>query len=74
MTKIAKNDHVVCIDESLPTMVGHDSILKLGRVYKVLDFNHYPSIGTTMIKVQDINTKKTDWHHAGKFTILRKEA
>lgn len=71
--KFEKNDHVVCVDEDLPISANHHGILKLGRVYKVVDVQYFPNMATVILQIQDINTKKTDWHHAGKFTVLKKE-
>lgn len=73
MKKFEKNDHVVCIDEDLPFGAGHGGILKRGRVYKVLDIQYFPNMNTIVLQIQDINTKKVDWHNAAKFTLLQKE-
>lgn len=71
--KFEKHDHVVCIDEDLPISANHSGILKLGRVYKVLDIQIFPNIATMILQIQDINTKKVDWHNANKFSVLKKE-
>lgn len=69
-----KNDYVICVDDNSPLDYANKTpVLKLGELYQILDVQSYPTSGTCIYKVKNINNGAIDWFHADRFTFTKRE-